>query len=85
MRRRDFALRNVADKARKCARQPRFLPFYLNTYLVQPLRHRTPDIAFVSYPKCGRTWLMYLLDQYFSAVGDPGYHRAASWFTLPTC
>jgi len=83
MRRRDFALRNFTDKALKCARQPRFVPFYLQTYLVEPLRGRTPDFAVVSYPKCGRTWLMVLLDQTFRAAGRPGYRRDGQWFELP--
>jgi hypothetical protein len=79
-----FAARNVKDKLVKCVRQPSFLPFYLNTYLVKPFKEREPDICFVSYPKCGRTWVMYLLDVYFRETGDSRYKRDSNWFELPT-
>ena len=78
-----FAARNVRDKLVKCARQPAFIPFYLNTYLVKPLREREPDVCFVSYPKCGRTWVMYLLDVFFQERDPSRYRRDSNWFELP--
>lgn len=83
MKHRDFAIRNVRDKLLKCLRQPEFVPFYLNTYLVKPLQGREPDICFVSYPKCGRTWVMYLLDRFYSEKGASSYERDSNWFMLP--
>ena len=79
-----FAARNVKDKLVKCVRQPAFLPFYLNTYLVKPFKENEPDISFMSYPKCGRTWVMFLLDVYFRQNNQARYHRDSNWFELPT-
>jgi hypothetical protein len=79
-----FAARNVKDKLVKCVRQPAFLPFYLNTYLVKPFKEKEPDISFMSYPKCGRTWVMFLLDVYFRENGGSKYRRDSNWFELPT-
>ena len=83
MKHAQFAFRNFKDKVFKCLRQPEFVPFYINTYLIKPMQGREPDICFVSYPKCGRTWIMYLFDQFYTEQGRAGYGRDSNWFTLP--
>jgi hypothetical protein len=83
MKHSQFAFRNFKDKLVKCLRQPAFVPFYVNTYVVKPLQGRQPNICFVSYPKCGRTWIMYLFDKYYSGEGRPEYERDSNWFELP--
>lgn len=78
-----FAARNISDKARKMLSSPDTFRFYLNTYVLSRLEAIRPDVYIVSYPKCGRTWLRYLLQNYFSATGVPLRHFRDSSIQAP--
>jgi hypothetical protein len=78
-----FAARNIRDKLVKCLRQPAFMRFYVNAYLIRPLRGQESDAWLVSYPKCGRTWVMYLLRSYFETALGAIHPDKPDRFELP--
>jgi hypothetical protein len=78
-----FAARNISDKGRKMLSTPGTFRFYLNTYVLSRLEGIRPDVYIVSYPKCGRTWLRYLLQNYFAATGTPVRHFRDSSVQAP--
>lgn len=59
-----FAVRNVADKLAKVAGSTDVLRFYWQTYFLGRIEKMEPHIYVISYPKCGRTWLRILLQNY---------------------
>jgi len=59
-----FAARNVYDKLRKAAGDWEVARFYWRTYVLSRIEKVEPDVYVVSYPKCGRTWLRVMLEQY---------------------
>jgi hypothetical protein len=65
-----FAVRNVQDKLAKVIRDKDMLVFYWQTYLLSQFETVTPDSYLVSYPKCGRTWLRVMLQQYLRSTGQ---------------
>lgn len=71
-----FALKNVADKLRKTISEPAMLPFYWQTYVLSRREKVEPDIYIVSYPKCGRTWLRIMLQEYVELLykGSRQFH-----------
>ena len=71
-----FLTRNVYDKLGKSIRSWDTLKYYVNTYLLSALESVDPDCYIISYPKCGRTWLRVLLQNYAELAGfDIGLHR----------
>ncbi|MCB0208602.1 MAG: sulfotransferase domain-containing protein [Anaerolineae bacterium] len=59
-----FAFRNFSDKLIKGVKHPSTFKFYWQTYVLNKLNKVAPNIYIVSYPKCGRTWLRFILQQY---------------------
>lgn len=45
------------------------LRHYWHTYILCHVNHVIPDAYIVSYPKCGRTWLRVLFQNYFEEIG----------------
>ena len=64
-----FAARNIADKLAKTTSSWETLKFYSQTYILSRFQTVEPDIYIVSYPKCGRTWLRVMLQEYLELVG----------------
>lgn len=69
MNRYEFALRNFSDKLFKISKNPEMLKYYWHTYVVGSVKCAIPDAFIVSYPKCGRTWLRVLFQNYFEDIG----------------
>jgi hypothetical protein len=79
-----FAARNVADKFGKIIRNPGMMQFYWQTYIKSRFVAIEPDIYIVSYPKCGRTWLRILLQQYLKLADIPTQQFTdTSLFAIP--
>jgi hypothetical protein len=66
-----FAVRNICDKLIKVIGDWETLRFYWQMYVLSRLDHVEPDVYIVSYPKCGRTWLRVMLQQYLERRGIP--------------
>lgn len=83
MKRSTFIRKNIWDKLTKGLRAPSTLGFYLDTYLLAKLNPVDPDICLVSYPKCGRTWISYMLHRYLEhAAIEAKDFRDKSLFAL---
>lgn len=65
-----FAFRNVLDKFVKIRNDPQIAKYYWQTYIVGKFRQIDPDVYIVSYPKCGRTWLRMLIQNYLSTESN---------------
>ncbi len=79
-----FALRNIADKAVKIVQSPATFRFYWQTYVLSKLDKAQVDHYFVSYPKCGRTWLRFMLQRYLALIeAPPSLFRDKSLLRLP--
>ena len=65
-----FALRNIFDKFIQVINSPETFKFYWQTYILSGFNTLEPDVYFVSYPKCGRTWLRFMLQQYLELCGS---------------
>lgn len=66
-----FAVRNVCDKLIKVIGDWETLKFYWQTYVLSRFDNVKPDVYIVSYPKCGRTWLRVMLQEYLERRGAP--------------
>lgn len=66
-----FACRNILDKATKVMNNVGMLKFYWDTYVVSAFDRLNPHACVVSYPKCGRTWLRFMLTRYLERIGSP--------------
>ncbi len=64
-----FALSNIMDKLYKCSNNRALFRFYWETYILSRVDKMDPDIYVVSYPKCGRTWVRFLLSNYLNQIG----------------
>ena len=64
-----FAARNIADKLVKAFGSWETSEFYLQTYILSRFEAVEPDVYIVSYPKCGRTWLRVMLQEYLQLIG----------------
>ncbi len=64
-----FATRNIADKLVKVIGSWETFKFYWQTYVLSSFEAVEPDVYFVSYPKCGRTWLRVMLQKYLELIG----------------
>ena len=69
MKKSTFAIRNYADKLKKVIGGWSTLKFYWRTYILSKLDKVEPDFYIVSYPKCGRTWLRIMLNNYARISG----------------
>lgn len=80
-----FALRNFSDKFGKVLSHPQILLFYWHTYVASKFNQIEPDIYVVSYPKCGRTWLRHIFEEYLK-LSDAGCRQFPdkTLLTLPT-
>ncbi len=83
MNRAVFALRNIKDKLRKAARDPRIIGSYAGAFLAPAIRRRRPDIYVVSYPKCGRTWVRITLEKYLELSGHARSGKGGLSYTMP--
>lgn len=66
-----FAARNLRDKLGKMTSQREVAGFYFRTYVLSRLDRVRPTAYVVSYPKCGRTWVRFLLARYAQLLGNP--------------
>lgn len=64
-----FAVANILDKVRKVARNREVLKSYWQTYVLSRLVTVDPEVYVISYPKCGRTWLRVMLQEYLRLQG----------------
>lgn len=64
-----FAARNIADKLAKVVGSADVLRFYWQTYFLSRFEKVEPRVYVISYPKCGRTWLRILLQNYLELAG----------------
>ena len=64
-----FAFRNIWDKIKKSTTNPATFWFYFNTYILSKFENHYPDVYIVSYPKCGRTWIRIVLNNYLELAG----------------
>lgn len=81
MNRFKFACRNVADKLRKVITKPSNFWIYVDTYVLSRLTQTEPEAVIVSYPKCGRTWLRVMMQDYMEQLGVPS-KRFSDRFSL---
>jgi hypothetical protein len=71
MNRISFAAANVLDKVGKALGDWSVLRSYWKTYVLSELHQANPDAYVISYPKCGRTWLRVMLQNYLDLQGFP--------------
>ncbi|WP_462281017.1 sulfotransferase domain-containing protein [Salinivirga cyanobacteriivorans] len=69
MKKSTFARRNYVDKLKKVVGSWASFKFYYRTYFLSKLDKIEPNVYLVSYPKCGRTWLRIMLNNYARLSG----------------
>lgn len=74
MNRITFAVKNFTDKFFKLLRNPTFISTYLTHYVFSEFRSFSPDIYFISYPKCGVTWVRITINTYLNQLGLLSYN-----------
>jgi hypothetical protein len=65
-----FSINNVKDKVTKSLKSRKVFASYLRAYVLNRFKDIQPDAYFTSYPKCGRTWLRYMLKTYLGMIGE---------------
>lgn len=66
-----FGFKNVLDKLKKSASDPKVFKYYLRTYVFARAEALKVDVYVVSYPKSGKTWLTFFLKAYLKELGLP--------------